>query len=79
MNAPVRLTIVGNEVEAELVCGLLRAEGLRCTSRITDIAFGQGGELALSGGGPREVLVRPEDHRRATELLATLTPSEPEA
>lgn len=69
-DSPVRLTIVGNEAEAELVCGLLREQDIRCAYRITDLAFGQGGELPLSGGGPREVLVQSADLERARELLA---------
>jgi hypothetical protein len=71
--APVRLTVVANEPEAELVCGLLRQSGIRCMHRITDLAFGSGGELPASGAGPREVLVRPDDLATATELLATAT------
>lgn len=66
----VRLTIVRNEPEAELLCALLRSEGIRCAHRITDLAFGQGGEMPSSGGGPREVLVRQEDVATAQELAA---------
>lgn len=73
MADPVRLTIVANELEAELVCGVLRAEGLQCAARITDLAFGQGGEFPLAGGGPREVLVMPGDLDRARALLGTDT------
>jgi hypothetical protein len=71
MDDPVRLTIVANEPEAELACGLLRAHGITCTHRITDMAFGSGGELPASGAGARELLVRPEDLDAARELLAT--------
>ena len=69
MDAPVRLTVVAHEPEAELVCGMLRSEGITCTHRITDMAFGSGGEMPTSGGGAREVLVRPEHLERARELL----------
>ncbi len=69
MDAPVRLTIVANEPEAELLCGLLRGEGITCTHRITDMAFGSGGEMPLSGAGAREVLVRPGDLDHARKLL----------
>jgi hypothetical protein len=72
MTGPVRLTIVANEQEAELACGLLRQEQIMCMYRITDLAFGSGGELPQSGAGPREVLVRPEDLMRARELLGSL-------
>ncbi|MCW2927802.1 MAG: putative prokaryotic signal transducing protein, partial [Thermoleophilia bacterium] len=64
------LTITTNETEAELVCGLLRASDIVCMHRITDIAFGSGGELASSGLGPREVLVRPHDLTRAQAVVA---------
>lgn len=72
MEDPVRVTIVGNESEAELACGFLRAGGIACMHRITDFAFGSGGELPASGSGPREVLVRPDDLERARGLLAGL-------
>lgn len=67
---PVSLTIVRNELEAELVCQLLRSEGVRCVHRITNAGFGMGGEMPMSGGGPREIVVRPDDLVRASELLA---------
>lgn len=70
MNELVRLTVVGNEPEAAMVCGLLGASGIQSMARITDIAFGQGGEMPLSGGGPREILVRRGDLGPARELLA---------
>jgi hypothetical protein len=67
---PVAITVVANEAQAEMVCGLLRAEGITCTHRITNFAFGSGGEMPLSGGGPREVMVRPGDQAAARALLA---------
>lgn len=67
---PVRLTIVSNEPEAELACGLLRAHGIQCMHRITDMAFGSGGEMPASGGGARELLVRATDLDAARALLA---------
>lgn len=72
---PVRLLIASNEPEAEIVCSLLRADGLRCTYRITDLAFGSGGELPSSGAGPREVLVRRDELERAREVIAAATAS----
>jgi hypothetical protein len=68
---PVRLTVVTNELEAELACGLLRAAGIECMHRITDMAFGSGGEVPSSGAGCRELLVRPSDLDEAREVLAT--------
>lgn len=73
---PVRVTIVGNEPEAEVACGVLRSDGIACTHRITNFAFGSGGELPASGSGPREVLVRPADLERARELLAAVVTDE---
>ena len=66
---PVRLTVTPNEPAAELLCSILRAEDIRCMHRITDMAFGSGGEMPLSGGGAREVLVLPADLVRARELV----------
>lgn len=66
----MRLTIVSNEPEAELVCGVLRGSDIRCMHRITDLAFGSGGELAMSGAGPREVLVMSEQLELAQRVLA---------
>ena len=60
----VRLTVVGSEMEADIVCGLLRTEGIPCGHRETD--FGS----VVFPGGPREILVAGEDLARARELLA---------
>ena len=64
-----RLTVVANEIEAELVCGMLRSEGIKCTHRITNLGFGSGGEMPSSGGGAREVLVERQSLEVARELL----------
>jgi Putative prokaryotic signal transducing protein len=65
---PVRVTIVPGEPEAEVFCGLLRANGIKCAHRPTledDSAFeGFGGE-----GGNREILVDPADLEAARALL----------
>jgi hypothetical protein len=64
----VRLTIVGNEPEAELIRGLLATEGIDSIQRPTDFAAG-----ALDGwaaGGAREILVRAADLDTARELIA---------
>jgi hypothetical protein len=65
----VRLKIAADEGEAEVVCGLLRAEGIRCFHRVTDLTA----HLIpyLASGGWREVLVNEEDLPRARELIAT--------
>jgi hypothetical protein len=68
MAEPVRVTTVPGEPEAEVLCGLLRANGIKCAYRATledDSAFeGFGGE-----GGTREILVDPADLEAARELL----------
>jgi hypothetical protein len=68
MAEPVRVTVAPDEAEAEVLCGLLRANGIKCAHRPTDeedSAFeGFGGE-----GGRREILVDPADLEAAQALL----------
>ncbi|HSC51392.1 MAG TPA: DUF2007 domain-containing protein [Gaiellaceae bacterium] len=68
MAEPVRVTTVPGEPEAEVLCGLLRANGIKCGHRPTeedDSAFENfGGE-----GGTREILVDPADLEDAKALL----------
>lgn len=70
MAGPVRVTIVPNEVAADLVCSFLRAEGIRCAHRITDIGAGAWDGVP-SAAGPREVLVDPADLDAARQALAS--------
>jgi hypothetical protein len=63
----VRLTVVGDGMEAAAICGLLRTEGILCTDRQTDV--GVGAWEATGTGGPREILVAPSDLERARELI----------
>jgi hypothetical protein len=63
----VPLTIVPNEVDAEMLCGLLRAGGIQCGHRVTeqtDSAFD-----GLAFDGPREILVHQDDLSAARALL----------
>ena len=54
--------------EAELLCDVLRREGLRCGYRITD--FGAGASDGFGGpGAPHAIIVAPEDEERARQLL----------
>ena len=68
MEEHVRVTKVPGEPEAEVLCGLLRANGIKCGYRPTDEADsafeGFGGE-----GGEREILVAPADLEAARALL----------
>ena len=69
MDEPVRVTIVPNEVEADVVCSFLRAEGIRCGHRVTNMGAG-GWDGVPNAGGAREVLVDPTDLDAAREALA---------
>jgi putative signal transducing protein len=67
----VRLTTVPGEPEAEVLCGLLRSEGIECAHRATpedDSPFEN-----IGSDGIREILVRAKDLDRARELI---TPAE---
>jgi hypothetical protein len=70
MNDPVRVTIAPNEIAADLICSFLRAEGIRCAHRITNIGAG-GWDGVPNAAGPREVLVDPADLDAAREALAS--------
>ena len=63
----VVLTVVPGETEAELLCGLLRANGIECGYRETD-AIDSPMEDFMSAG-PREVLVHEPDLEAARSLL----------
>jgi hypothetical protein len=69
-DVPAVLTIVPNEVEADLVCSFLRTQGIRCNHRVTNVGAG-GWDGVPNAGGPREVLVEPADVERAREALAS--------
>jgi hypothetical protein len=62
------LTVVGTELEADMLCGLLRDAGIECIHRSTNMgAAAQDGMLIT---GPREVMVRAEDAVAAREALS---------
>ena len=66
----VRLTIVANELEAEMVRSLLSTAGIESMQRYTNF-----GAAALdgmpSGVGPREILVHEGNLQAARELIAS--------
>jgi hypothetical protein len=64
----VVLTVVSGESEAEVVCGLLRSEGIECAYRDTDAIDSSVEEFIAAG--PREILVHPSNLEAAKELLA---------
>jgi len=69
MGEPVRVTIVPNELAADVVCTFLRAEGILCAHRVTNVGAGSWDGVP-NAGGAREVLVDADDLARATEALA---------
>jgi type III secretory pathway lipoprotein EscJ len=62
----VRLTVVASQGEADVICSLLRAHGIRCAERLAD--------SIESSGGWREILVSKADLASASELLASAEP-----
>lgn len=56
-------------VEAEMLCAVLRGEGIKCGYRLTDYGAGMSDGLGAPGA-PHSILVAPEDAERARELLA---------
>lgn len=65
MEIGVRLTVVGSQGEADVICSLLRAHGIECGERATDYSAEE------RWGGQREVLVRQADLAVAKELIST--------
>ncbi len=68
MDEGVVVTRVGDEIEADLVCGLLRSAGIECGHRVTEEADSVLDGFA--GDGPRVVLVHEDDLDAARALLA---------
>jgi hypothetical protein len=61
--------VVGNLMEAETICGLLRTEGISCDHRQTDMGAGAGD--AVGSSGPREIVVARDDLESARQLVTT--------
>jgi hypothetical protein len=68
----VRLTVVHDDLEAEVLCGHLRSNGIACTHRWTDVAAGAW--VGAGMAGPTEILVSDTDLEAARKLLP---PEEP--
>ena len=63
------VTTVADELEADMVAGLLRAEGIESFFKRTDMSAGiSGGGVGM--GGPIEIWVDEGDLERAGELAA---------
>jgi hypothetical protein len=66
--ALVRIAVVPNELEAEMVRSSLRIAGIESTQRYAD--FGAAAWDGMpTGGGPRDVLVHGDDLEAARELV----------
>ncbi len=59
---------VADEIEAEVVCGLLRAAGIECGHRVTEEV--DSALHGISSDGPREVLVHEKDAEAARAIVA---------
>ena len=71
--ALVGLTVVDNELEAEMICGMLRANGISCAQQNSSVGAAQyGAEVAgvvFGQGSPTEVLVEESQLEKARSLL----------
>ena len=65
MEIGTRLTVVSTQGEADIICGLLRANGIRCGARSLNAETFAGGP-----GDWHEILVPPSELEPARELLA---------
>ncbi len=66
--AAVRVAVVPDAVTAEVVCGLLRRNGIECFHRRTDVGAGAA-DGSSSSAGPTEVLVDEQDADAARAVL----------
>jgi hypothetical protein len=67
--AAVTLTVVDNDLEAEMLCGLLRANGIKCVHEKTEAGAAIGMALRTSQAGPTSVLVDETQLAEARKLL----------
>ncbi len=63
----VVLTVVSDETEADILCGLLRSAGIDCAYRDTEAIDSPLEDFQAAG--PREILVREADLESARALL----------
>jgi hypothetical protein len=62
------VSTVSDEIEAEVVCGLLRSAGIECGHRVTEATDSAFEGIAFDG--PREILVHQADLEAARAVLA---------
>ena len=67
--AEASLTVVSNDLEAEMLCGELRANGSACSYRKIGPGANLGSYAMLGQGGPTEVLVDEAQLDEARKLL----------
>lgn len=65
----VALTMVRSEAEAEVLCGMLRANGIACGYQQTNV--GAGAADGFTRGGVLEVFVAEGDAPQARKLLSS--------
>jgi hypothetical protein len=65
-----RLTIVPDELQAEMVRSLLEQHGIACVVRRAALGEVQWGAINVGMGGPREIIVGEADLEGARALLA---------
>jgi Putative prokaryotic signal transducing protein len=65
----VTLTVVSNDLEAEMLCGMLRANGIECSYAKTDVGSALAMYTAISQAGPTTVLVDETRLEQARRLL----------
>jgi len=63
----VVMEVVGSELDAVLVCAILRDAGVQCMHRVTNL--GSGAMDGLTIGGPREIVVHPEQLQLARRVI----------
>ena len=64
----VALTVVHDEMEAEVLCGMLRTNGIECGYGKTNAA-GKARTIGFASGGPTEILVDESKLEEARKLL----------
>jgi len=81
MEEPVRVTIAPNEVAADVVCTFLRAEGILCNHRVTNIGAGSwdGARSGLGSGHGEELSAQQENGTRSQRSAHRISPIQLEA
>jgi hypothetical protein len=63
----VTVAVAGSEPEAELLCSVLRGDGIECLPRLTN--SGAGGWRRAGHRGAHDIMVSPQDAQDAREIL----------